>query len=340
MIRVGKMATQKDIARVAGVSPSTVAAVLNGTKHTRMGEATRARVEAAIAELGYIPNTAARALRRQQAGTIAVVVENLENPVYQELFRGIYEAAEERGLAVVVGDTMWMRSGSPFLARLLGQGLVDAIVLRHGGLMDEEVLSVLRSRPTPVMLVEYQSDDHDPWVSVDDLAAGRAATEHLVEAGHTEVAFVGGFDTQPANPRHQGYLSAMQQAHLEPRPPLFTGFGAKAGATGLAMLRAGESMPTAVVVNNVMSAVGLLGAAADAGIAVPEQLSVVGIHDAEVAELVRPRLTTVRLPMRALGVRAVEQVSALLAGTPTQLGVISDPPPTVVARGSVLPPAR
>lgn len=334
------MATQKDIARVAGVSPSTVAAVLNGTTHTRMSEETRARVEAAIAALGYIPNTAARALRRQQAGTIAVVVENLENPVYQELFHGIYEAAEERGLAVVLGDTMWMRSGSHFLARLLGQGLVDAIVLRHGGLMDEEVLDVLRSRPTPVVLVEYQSDDHHPWISADELAAGRAATDHLIEAGHTEVAFVGGFDTQPLNPRHQGYLSAMNRAHLKPRPPLFTGFGAQAGATGLAMLQAGEAMPTAVVVNNVMSAVGLLGAAADAGIAVPEQLSVVGVHDAEIAELVRPRLTTIRLPMRVLGMRAVEQVSALLAGTPTKLGVITDPPPDVVARDSVLPPAH
>lgn len=334
------MVTQKDIARVAGVSPSAVSAVLNGTTHTRVAESTRARVEAAIAELGYIPNTAARALRRQQAGTIAVVVENLENPVYQELFHGIYEAAEEQGLAVVLGDTMWMRSGSHFLARLLGQGLVDAIVLRHDGLMDEEVLRVLRSRPTPVLLVEYQSEDHDPWVSADDLAAGRAATDHLIEAGHTAIAFVGGFDTQPTNPRYQGYLSALSRANLAPRPPLFTGFGAQAGATGLAMLQAEAEMPSAIVVNNVMSAVGLLGAAADAGIAVPEELSVVGVHDAEIAELVRPQLTTVRLPMRVLGMRAVEQVSALLAGAPTELGVIADPPPQVLARASVAPPAR
>lgn len=337
---MSQMATQKDIARVAGVSVSTVSAVLNGTTHTRMSEETRARIEAAIAELGYVPNDAARALRRRQAGTIAVVVENLENPVYDELFHGIYEAAEERGWAVVLGDTMWMRSGSHFLARLLGQGLVDAIVLRSGGLIDEEVLAVLRSRSTPVVLVEYQSDDHDPWVSADDVGAGRVATEYLIEAGHTHIAFIGGQDLKPVNPRHEGYLNAMRQAGLELRPPLFTGFGAQAGATGLAMLQSSDTMPTAVVVNNVMSAVGLLGAAADAGIAVPEQLSVVGIHDAEIAELVRPRLTTIRLPMRALGMMAVEQVSALLSGTTTKLGVISDPPPYVVMRESVLPPVR
>lgn len=337
---MSQMATQKDIARIAGVSVSTVSAVLTGTTHTRMSEETRARVEAAIAELDYVPNDAARALRRRQAGTIAVVVENLENPVYEELFHGVYEAAEERGWAVVLGDAMWMRSGSHFLARLLGQGLVDAIVLRHEGLIDEEVLGALRSRPTPVVLVEYQTDDHDPWISADDIAAGRAATEHLIDAGHADIAFVGGLDIHPLNPRHEGYLRAMTEAQRQPRPPLFTGFGPRAGASGLAMLQAGGTMPTGVVVNNVMSAVGLLGAASDAGIRVPEQLSVVGIHDTEIAELVRPRLTTIRLPMRALGVRAVEQVAALLAGTPTALGVLSDPPPHVVARESVLPPAR
>ncbi|WP_369371617.1 LacI family DNA-binding transcriptional regulator [Promicromonospora sp. Populi] len=331
------MATQKDIARTAGVSASTVSAVLNGTTHTRMSDETRARIQAAIVELGYVPNDAARALRRQHAGTIAVVVENLENPVYKELFRGIYEAAEEHGWTIVLGDTMWMRSGSHFLARMLGQGSVDAIVLRHGGLIDEAVLGALRSRPTPVLLVEHQHDDKDPWLALDEVAAGRAAADHLIEAGHTEIAFVGGLDTSPSNPRHEGYLSALKHARLQPRPPLFTGFGAQAGASGLAALQAGETMPTAVVVNNVMSAVGLLAAAADAGIAVPGELSVVGIHDAEIAELVRPQLTTVRLPMRVLGIRAVEQVSALLAGVSTSLGVIRDPLPYVVARGSVGP---
>src|SRR6478735_6358155 len=133
--KVSKMATQKDIARLAGVSVSTVSAVLNGTTHTRMSADTRARVEAAITELAYVPNDAARALRRRHAGTIAVVVENLENPVYKELLEGIYEAAEERGSAIMLGDTMWMKSGSRFLARLLGQGSVDAIVLRTGELL-------------------------------------------------------------------------------------------------------------------------------------------------------------------------------------------------------------
>jgi len=332
------MATQKDIARLAGVSVSTVSAVLTGTTHTRMSADTRSRVEAAIAELAYVPNDAARALRRRQAGTIAVVVENLENPVYEELLEGIYEAAEERGWAIMLGDTMWMHSGSHFLARLLGQGSIDAIVLRTGGLLDDEVLSVLRSHPTPVVLVEYQSDHDGPWVSTDEVAAGRLATEHLIEAGHTDIAFVGGKDIRPANPRYEGYLSAVKLARLSPRPPLFTGYGAGAGVAGLAMLQSQGAMPTAVVVNNVVSALGLLGAASDAGIVVPRELSVVGIHDAEIAELVRPRLTTVHLPMRELGIRAVTHVSALLSGETPQGGVIREPRPHVIARGSVHPP--
>jgi DNA-binding LacI/PurR family transcriptional regulator len=332
------MATQKEIARRAGVSVSVVSAVLNGTTHTRMSAETRMRIEAAITEVGYVPNDAARALRRQQAGTIAVVVEKLENPAYKELFHGIYEAAEARGLAVVLGDTVWMHSGSHFLARLLGRGSIDAILLRHEGLIDEEVLAHLRARSTPVVLVERLSDPDDPWVAVDDPAAGRMATEHLIEIGHTDIAFVGGFDGQPSTSRYEGYVTAMNNARLLPRDPLFTGFGAESGARALSELRSGETLPTAVVVANVMSAVGLLAAASDARIDVPCRLSVVGIHDAEIADFVRPSLTTVRLPMRALGVRAVEQVSALLSGTPTDLGVITDPPPQVIVRGSTAPP--
>lgn len=334
------MATQKDIARVAGVSVSTVSAVLNGTTHTRMSAETRARIEAAIAELAYVPNDAARALRRRHAGTIAVVMENLENPVYHELLQGIYEAAEERGWSIMLGDTMWMKSGSRFLARLLGQGFVDAIVLRTGELLDDEVMAALRAHPTPVVLVEFQSEPEGAWVSADEVTAGALATEHLLQAGHTDIAFIGGKDVQPANPRYEGYRGAVTRAGLAPRPPITTGFGAQAGAVGLAALQAGATRPTAVVVNNVVSALGLLAAAADAGIAVPRDLSVVGIHDAEIAELVRPRLTTVHLPMRELGIRAVHQVSALLSGEDPQPGVISDPAPYVIARESVLPPPR
>lgn len=334
---INRMATQKEIAHIAGVSVSAVSAVLNGTTHTRMSDQTRARIEASIAEVGYVPNDAARALRRQQAGTIAVVVEKLENPAYKELFHGIYEAAEARGWAVVLGDIVWMRSGSHFLARLLGRGSIDAIVLRQDRLIDEEVLAHLRARPTPVVLVERQADPHDSWIAVDDPAAGRLATEHLLGLGHTDIAFVGG-EGQPSAARYQGYVSAMSKARVASREAVVTGFGPESGARGLTELMTGE-LPTAVVVANVMSAVGLLAAAADAGIDVPGRLSVVGIHDADIADVVRPSLTTVRLPMRALGVRAVEQVSALLSGTPTELGVFTDPPPEVVARGSTAPPA-
>ncbi|WP_163541986.1 LacI family DNA-binding transcriptional regulator [Occultella kanbiaonis] len=335
------MATLKEIARRAGVSASAVSAVVNGTTHTRVSAGTRARIEAVIAEVGYVPNDAARALRRQRAGTIAVVVEGLENPVYKELLLGIYEAAEARGWAVVLGDAAWMRSGSHFLARLLGQGSIDAILLRHEGLIDGEVLGHLRAHPTPVVLLEQQSDPHYPWVAVDDLLAGRMATEFLLQAGHTDVRFVGGRDeSQTSSARYEGYVTAMKQARRRPRAGLFTGFGVEAGTLGFGAIRSGGTFPTGVVVNNVMSAAGLLAAAADDGVAVPSQLSVVGIHDAEIADIVRPRLTTVRLPMRALGAHAVDQVAALLEGVPTALGVTTEERPRLIVRASTAPPSR
>lgn len=335
---MSRMATQKEIARRAGVSVSAVSAVVNGTTHTRMSEETRARIEAVIAAVGYVPNDAARALRRQQAGTIAVVVEKVENPVYRELFHGIYEAAEARGWAVVLGDTIWMRSGSHFLARLLGRGSIDAILLRHDGLIDDEVLAHLSARSTPVVSLDGRHGIDGQWLSVDDAAAGRVATQHLIEAGHRDVAFVGGGAGVSTAQRHRGYLEAMSAAGLRPRAPVFSGYGGAAGGVGLVELL--SDLPTGVVVNNVLTAVGLAGTAQARSIDVPGRLSVVGLHDAEIAELVHPQLTTVRLPLAEVGTRAVEQVSALLDGGPTDFGVVTDPPPTVISRGSVAPPSR
>lgn len=335
---MSRMANQKEIARRAGVSVSVVSAVVNGTSHTRMSDETRARVEAVIAEVGYVPNDAARALRRQRSGTIAVVLEKLDNPVYRELIHGLYEAAEERGWAVLLGDTNWMRSGSQFLARLLGLGSVDGIVLRQEELLDEQVLALLTQRRTPVVLLEGRHEPEGRWLSIDDFEAGRVATRHLIELGHRDIGYVGGRWGVASDERYRGYHEAMVGAGLQPRPPLKSGFGLEGGAAGMTELLAGPDLPTGVVVNNVMAAVGLVGVARDAGIEMPGRLSVIGLQDADAAAYARPKLTAVRLPMDKMGALAVEQIAALLDGGPTHFGVIHDPPPEIVLRGSTARP--
>lgn len=333
-----RMVTQKDIARRAGVSVSVVSAVVNGTSHTRMSDETRERVEAVLTEVGYVPNDAARSLRRQRAGTIAVVVEKVDNPVYRDMFHGIYDAAEARGWAVVLGDTIWMQSGSHFLARLLGRGSIDGILLRHDGIIDETVMRLLRTQQTPVVTLEGRHAPDGRWLAVDDVGAGRIATAHLIELGHREIAYVGGGRAFVTTARYDGYVTQMREAGLTARALVATEFGFEAGSKGLVMALAQRPRPTAVVVNNVISGIGLLAAAHDAGLQIPEDLSVIAIHDAEIADNVRPTLTTVKLPMAELGTRAVEEIATALDGRPPRAGILHDPAPQVIMRGSSAPP--
>lgn len=326
------MTTQRDIARTAGVSVAVVSAVLNGTTHTRMSEATRARVLEAMENLDYQPNQAARSLRLNRTGMIALILPKLDNPVYTQLLRGVYAAAAERGGTVLLGDAETMRSGSQFVTRLLSHGTVDGILIRDDRLLDDDVMAELRSHPKPILSLDH-SQDH-PWVGIDDCRAGEIATRFLLNLHHRRIVFIGGATGHAFEQRYLGYQQEMRRAGLEPAPHLATGFGEQAGAEGLRQALQLPAAPTAVVVNNIMSAVGVLAAARDLGIAVPDQLSVVGIHDVGLMEHLRPAVTAVRMPMDDLGRAGVEGLYELMAGRPCAGGVIADPEPELVVRDS------
>ncbi|BCJ69618.1 LacI family DNA-binding transcriptional regulator [Polymorphospora rubra] len=191
------MATQRDVARAAGVSLAVVSAVVNGTSHTRMRESTRTRVLRAMQQLGYQPNHAARSLRLNHTGMIAMILNKLENPVYGPLRQGVYEAAAEHGATVLLGDAETMRSGSQFLTRLLSQGTVDGILIRGEGLLDDDVMAELRSHPKPILILEH-APDH-PWIDIDDRRAGEIATRFLVNLRHRHIVFIGDRDTTPSS---------------------------------------------------------------------------------------------------------------------------------------------
>ncbi|MEV4800451.1 LacI family DNA-binding transcriptional regulator [Nonomuraea sp. NPDC049421] len=325
------MATQRDVARAAGVSLAVVSAVVNGTSHTRMKESTRARVLQAMQQLGYQPNQTARSLRLNQTDMIAMILNKIDNPVYGPLRRGVYEAAAEHGATVLLGDAETTRSGSRFLTRLLSHGTVDGILIRGEGLLDDDVMAELRSHPKPILILEHDVDH--PWIDVDDLRAGEIATRFLANLGHRHIVFVGG-SGYLSQQRYLGYRQAMSAAGLTPAPHLATGFGEQAGADGLRQAMQAATAPTAIVVNNIMSAVGVLAAAHDLGITIPDQLSVVGIHDVDLMHHLRPAVTAVRMPMYELGRAGVESLYDLIAGRPIIGGVITDPEPELVIRDS------
>ncbi|RXZ68640.1 LacI family DNA-binding transcriptional regulator [Agromyces albus] len=340
------MVTVKSIAAAVGVSPSVVSAVLRGSRHVRMSDATRAKILEAIEEMGYTANFAARSLRTSRSGVLAVVAPKLSNPVFAPMLDGIHDAAEENGYAIMLAEAMRLVDGSRALERILGQGQVDGTILRPSSDVDSEGVRSVFKREAPILVLDEVPDAGQPWLAIDDVAAGRVAAEHLLELGHTRIGFLGGWFSAhqgfrpPAGFRHagqrrlEGYREALQAAGIEPRPDdvIESDYAAHAGRVAVARIMELRDRPTAFVVNNATTSLGVVGGAIEAGLRVPEDLAIVAIHDIDVLEDVNPSITAVRMPMYELGHRGVTLVAHAIEGEEILSGIITSPPPELIRR--------
>jgi LacI family transcriptional regulator len=327
------MATVKSIAAAAGVSPSVVSAVLHGSKHVRVSEATRSRVQRAVDEAGYVPNHAARALRLQRTGVLAMVLPKLENPVYHRLVDGIYDAADEHEYSVLLGDGVRVTSGSLMLQRLVGGGQVDGTLIRPASTMSQELLAQIRAGGAPIVILDGTSV-RDHWVALQDELGAHVATQHLIDKGHERIAYLG--QTRYQHERVDGYRRALRESGLASPDDyvIHSEQGTHDGYEKFPALLALSPRPTAVVVNNTTTAVGVLAAASDAGVRVPDDLAVIGYHEISIAADLRPSLTTVEMPLYELGRAGVELMHAALTGEPANSRVITEPLPKVFERQS------
>ncbi len=335
------MATLADVARAAGVSVSVVSRVLNDDPALRAREDTRHRVREAAARLAYTPNHAARSLRLSHAETIAVVIPDLTNAIFSEVLRGVEDEAEDAHLQVLLAPSDRLQPGGDVLRRLVDQGRVDGFLLQVRD--DQDVLEFEGSiaNRLPVVLLHSRGARRGSVV-VDDVAGARLATEHLLGLGHTDIAFIGGpAASQAGRRREQGFARAMADAGVRRRSAwtVRSGYFPTDGRRGAnQLLTAPGHRPTAIVVANVNAAIGALGEARACGVAVPEELSVVAIHDTWVAEFVAPGLTTVRMPLYEMGREGVRLLVSRLSGVSPHDLVITDPPPLLVRRGSTSAP--
>lgn len=300
------MASARDVARAVGVSVSTVSRAL--TQPDQVSPATRERVVAAAAKLGYAPHPAARGLRMGRTHAIGLLVPDLENPYFASVTKGVQARASRAGYAVFVVDSDEDPAVEP---ELLGEltRRVDGVVLaspRSGDDVLERAVdgvpAVLVSRAMPGV----------PSVAVDDADGMTQALRHLHALGHREIAVAAGPATSWSSDRRVAglrrsaeVLAGVSLAELGTFAPYFEG--------GLAAAdHAVASGATAVVAFNDLMAVGVLARLRDRGVRVPEEVSVVGFDDVEVGRLFAPALTTVRVPRTSLGRRAVDLVLARL----------------------------
>jgi len=287
-------ASLRDVAARAGVSIKTVSNVVNGTG--RVGAETRSRVEQVIQELGYRPNVSARSLRHGRSGVIALAVPEIANPYFAELAELVVKAAEAYGWTVLIDQT----ESDPERERLVLQGirshLIDGLLFVPGRLTAEDFAA--RTDTTPMVLLGERMTRVADRVAIDSYAAGRAATEHLIDLGRTRIAAIGAGPSGDAvsRGRYEGYREALVAAGLRPSARLVVPrrrWRHQDGAEAVERLLSLSRPPDALFCSNDLLAHGALRALHDHGVKVPSEVAVVGIDDIAESRFSRPSLTSV-----------------------------------------------
>jgi LacI family transcriptional regulator len=337
-----RSASVKDVAAAAGVSLGTVSNVLN--QPDRVSPLTRARVEQAMLELGFVRNESARQLRAGKSRVLAYVMLDANNPFFHDVARGIEDAAEQSGLSVFVCNSDQQASREQSYLSLLEEQRVQGVLITP---IDPEApsLDVLARRGTHVVIVDRtRSGNTHCSVAVDDTLGGRLAVEHLLDLGHERIAFVGGPERiGQVRDRRDGARVAFADAGRSPdelivvtTEALTVAEGRNAGAriAGIST----SLRPTAAFCANDLVALGLLQQCVALGIRVPEQLAIVGYDDIDFAAAAAVPLSSVCQPRRELGRRA----AALLLDEATNPGHQHEQvlfTPELIARASTRGPA-
>lgn len=325
----------RDIAKRAGASIATVSRVVNGSGY--VSAEMRARIESAIAELGYTPNAGARMMRSGNSRMVGVLLPALDVHFFGILAHVVEQALFRQGYHAMICSTAESpEHEAAYVAALLGQqvdGVILASVTSEGAAVER-----LRAADIPIVAVDRALPGL-PAITADHHQGGRLMARHLLDLGHREIGVIGApGHSAPVQQRVAGITAELGAAGLAPtaiRLGPEHGFDA---CRSLADDLLSDCRPTALVGTSDMAAIAALHAAAARGLAVPGDLSVMGFDDLPAARYTLPQLTTVAQPIRAIGAAATARLLALMRGT-------TPPPPpdlplTVIERGTTAPPAR
>ncbi|WP_312691835.1 ribose operon transcriptional repressor RbsR [Kosakonia sp.] len=329
------MATMKDVARLAGVSTSTVSHVINNDRF--VSEAIREKVEAAIKTLNYAPSAIARSLKINQTRTIGMLITASTNPFYSELVRGVERSCFERGYSLVLcnteGDEQRMNRNLETLMQKRVDGLLLLCTETHQP--SKEIMQRYPSIPT-VMMDWAPFDGDSDLIQDNSLFGGDVATQYLIDKGYTRIACITGpLDKTPARLRLEGYREAMTRAGLTIRDgdEIESDFEFGGGFDAMQSLLAMSERPQAVFVGNDAMAVGAYQALYQAGLKIPQDMAIVGYDDIELARYMTPPLTTIHQPKDELGELAIDVLIHRIAEPGLQQQRLQLTP-VLMARGS------
>ena len=318
----------KDIARIAGVSHSTVSRALRGSSLIPAG--TTLRIQQIADELGYSASAIGRGLVKGRTEAIGVVVTSIADPFNGEVVEGIEEVANELGYSVMLAASQGQPEREISVVKAFHSRRVDGVIVASSR-VGSHYSNMLAGMQIPVVLLNNQHPDEFSYsVRIDNTRGVKDATNHLLQLGHRQIAYLGDkLGLHSNTERRAGFLTAMQEANA-PVPPhfLLEGDGKVEGSAHaigelFRAFRDGTcSFPTALVCYNDMSAVGVMHAAKSMPVSIPDELSVVGFDDIQVAGLLTPGLTTVRQPKRELGSESMRLLMKLLEGKKMDKSVV------------------
>ena len=331
----------KDIAERAGVSIMTVSKALRDAPD--ISAATKAHIRRLADEMGYMPHFLAQGLRSKSTRLFGLVISAVTNPIFARTVSAIEEAAFQRGYSVILGHSLNLPEREEQLIRSLLWRRVEGLFLSPVYRLEPQapIYEELWRRRVPTVLLGHRAPfcSQFPSVETDDVAGSALATRHLLELGHRRIAFLAGSQVNPyARQRYEGYRRALREWQLDVDERLIY----RAGSTieegeqaARQMIQEGRR-PTAVQAVNDLVAIGAAQALLQAGLRIPQDVSVVGFGNVLVSEHFRVPLTTVRQPKFRLGQAAVQMMERLLQGQPAEPARL---PLELVVRDSTAPPA-
>jgi LacI family transcriptional regulator len=334
--------TIREVASRAGVSPMTVSRVVN--ESPRVSPDTRRRVEAAIAELGYVPNRLARGLIRRKTGALGVIVPDVANPFFTLVVRGAEEVAWRAGYHVILCNTQGdLERERGYLEDMIAFQ-VEGLLIAPVGDRSRPHLRVLARNGVPFVLVDRSVSGFDAdLVQGDSVAGARRLVEHLIGLGHRRIAMITEtVEVSTARDRLQGYRDALARAGVEFRPELVAEASAiDPGSAYDATVRLLElpERPTAIFAVNNVVALGVAEAARARGVAIPGDLALVCFDDIDAASRIYPFLTVMAQPAETFGTIAIQLLLDRLAGRVGERRRIVVLPPDFVVRESSGAPA-
>lgn len=319
------------VAKEAGVSPSTVSRILNGT--AVVSEAKKKAVEDAVAKLGFVPNPMARGLAGGRTFSVGVVTQTMDSPFYGPALRGIEDALDPAGYSPLFVSGHWQAQTEARCIDILLSRRVDGIIVLTGRLTDAALKAYSKKVPMVVTGRTLKAPDLFS-LNFDNLEGGRMATWHLIEQGHRKIAFISGDPQHPdAIQRLSGYKLALAQAGIAFKSELVVQgeYNEDSGLQAVQRLLHAKQQFTAIFAANDQMAVGAAHGLLRHGLRVPDDVSLVGFDDLSTSLYAFPPLTTVHQPAYELGQLAAQAMLKLLVGVKPQIQV---PVPRLITRDS------